>query len=393
MILLIEMQCKDWEHNKVNAGLIRQIKAAFPNETMIFFAEKAHLEQVNHLLAAEGIETGSCEIDFKDWRQRDQDSRSEYAGLLKTIIKNNPDTGEVILLSSNKGIILACRDVALQYDNIIFHIVLHAALEEICCCAGKGVGNIIRKLWRRIRHWRAPVKPAITMKECMEKCTSDNCRFILYSPNYREGLNGKLSKGILEKITFLHHPFSTNIDTSASRKEYPQHRSAKIKIGIYGQAVTQNAIDIVKSFNQKYDNGNVCFQAIACKGSDIWNQPNVVRLFENDYVSNEELEAAINGFDYILIPYDRNQYIVTASGIFSDAVSQEKPVLMLDSPYLKYYSQYNLGLMENSIDSMAKTISTLNADDTGKYAAGARNLKELSFEDNVSKLRGILRGC
>ena len=80
-------------------------------------------------------------------------------------------------------------------------------------------------------------------------------------------------------------------------------------------------------------------------------------LFDKDYVSNEELEDAINRFDYVLIPYSQDQYVVTASGIFCDAVSQEKPLLMLNSPYFAFYAKYGVGLIEENIAAIAKRIS------------------------------------
>lgn len=383
MILFVEMQCKDWEHNRVNVGIIKLIKNTFPNEQTKLCAEKNHIAQIENLLAADGMGIDAEEIDFADWRQGNENSRDKYAGLLASIVRNHQDVTDVMLLSCNRGIVLACADVSKMWSGVKFHIFLHAALEEVCHDHRRTLKSSIRELLSCIRHLRLPSKHSITMRESMERCVSCNCNFFVYSPNYAKGLEGKIKDSVIDKITFLHHPFYE------SNLKHSNGQSDSVIIGIYGQAVKQNALEIVKAYNEKYDNGTVTFQVMAKKENEIFQQRNVVRLFEKDYISNEELEEAISRFDYILLPYSQNEYVVTASGIFCDAVSQEVPLLMLDSPYLTFYYKYHVGVLEDSIDKLAKRISELNVN-TEEYLAGEKELKQLSFEENMSIIRESL---
>ena len=389
MILLVEMQCKDWEHNRVNTGIIKLIKKTFPNEKMMLCAEKKHIAQIKELLAADDISVDGAEIDFADWRQGNLNNREKYAELLDSIVRFHKDVTDVMLLSCNKGIVLASSDVSKKWREVRFHVFLHAALEEVCHTQKRSIKTAVWEMLSCVRHFRFPEKPEMTMKACMESCVSDNCRFFVYSPNYEDGLKGKIEDRVIRKITFLHHPFYE------SGRKLSDARDEKIKIGIYGQAVNRNAVEIIKTYNEKYDNSTVIFQVKAKKENEIFQQKNVVPLFDKDYVSNEELEAAINRFDYVLIPYSQDQYIVTASGIFCDAVSQEKPLLMLNSPYLAFYAKYRVGLIEESVDAIARRIATLKSmnQDEIIYISAEKQLKKISLEENMAILRKTIPLC
>ena len=384
-MVLIEMQCKDWEHNRVNAGIIKMIKSAFPTEKIKLYAEEKHIAELNKINAKEGIQVESVPIDFADWRQADQDSHGKYEKLLNNIIMQEPESREVILLSCNKGIVLACDKISKKYPHRIIHVILHAAAEEIVHYQGRTLKGMAWRILCDIYHKRLPSRQPISMKECMEKCDSQNCRFIIYSPNYKNGLQGKLSDHIMEKMTFLHHPFFDSQLTHADKDK------EKIEIGIYGQAVNQNAVEIVKTYNLYYDNDSVLFQVMAKRDHELLAMKNVKRMFEEDYVSNEDLEYAINDLDYILVPYNNEQYVVTASGIFCDAVSQGRPLLMLNSPYLKFYNKYGIGFMEDSIDAMAQKIAKLEKAKLNGFSENEINLKRISFSENVETLKKVLK--
>lgn len=387
MILLIEMQCKDWEHSRVNSGLITQIHAAFPNEALMLCAEEKHIDQLDLLLRADGIDFDQEEIDFKDWRSGNQECKDDYASLLEQVIESHANADNIILLSCNKGIVLACSEISKKHSDKDFFIVMHAALEEVRNYTNPSLRSELWRFLSCIKQKRRPEKPAITMKTCMEKCESSNCMFIVYSPNYKEGLKDNINHDIIEKISFLHHPFF-DLDRKESKNNI-EHE--KIIIGAYGQAFNHNAIRIINEYNKKYGTENVEFRVHAKEDEEILKWSNVVKLFKEKHVSNELLDQAIKGFDFILIPYDSGQYTVTASGIFCDAISREVPLLMLNSPYFEYYSRYNIGYMECSIKKMVDCISMLDTRSAGKFRRGAHILKNKAFDENVNKLRGLVR--
>lgn len=379
MILLVEMQCKDWEHNRVNAGIIKMFHKAFPEENIKLYAEKRHITGVSELIADTDIVLDSSPIEFYDWRFESEKNAEYYEQLMQQIVGLEKDAKRIIFLSCNKGIVMAADSLSRQMPDIEVCLILHAALEEVC--KNFSIHEKLKNLYHKLRG----KEQSITMRECMNKCELPNCKFIIYSPCYEKELDGKLENKIIEKFIFLHHPFYESDSKKTERID------DKIVIGLYGQAVNQNAYAIVSTYNQKYDNGRIIFRVMAKDGNPILEQDNVVRILDKDTVENADLEAAIQDFDYVMVPYANNQYRVTASGIFWDAISQEIPLLMLNSPFFEYYSKYQIGVVKNDIDSMAACLGELPDKQKAIFSDNERKLKEKSLEENICILREKMR--
>lgn len=385
-MLLIEMQCKDWEHNRVNSGIIELVYRSFPKEEIKLYAEDEHIRKLRESIAKQNIKISSNKIEFENWRTDCNAYSDKYEQLLVSIIEGEPYEEKIMLLSCNKGIVRAVAHISSIYSGRRFYVILHAALEEVLWESDvhtrQGVYVLLSKMKNALLRGSNKYKEEFSLKECIHKCTSHNCYFVLYAPKYREYLNQKIDNEILNKFIFLHHPL---YDSS----EYCVPANGKLIVGIYGQAVNKNAYDIIDIYNTKYDNGKVLFLVMAKCDNAILALNNVTRMFEQDYVSNEELEQARTWLDCVLIPYDKNQYKVTASGILCDALSEEIPVLMLDSPLLRFYSTYGIGVLRSDTDSLAYAIADLAADKTkwGRISRQCREaehgLKKLIMQENI----------
>lgn len=385
MILLVEIQCKGWEHNRVNSGLIKQIITTFPQDQIKLYADFEHIKGIQSFLSEYGMSIESEAVGFFDYHDRNYARADEYTQILEGIIKDNTQARGVVLLSCNKGIILSMNRVCSEYPGMFFYLVLHGALEEVCHESEriKLYQHIYRLLWSIKHRKKHPgYSDEISMKNCIESCRAENCRYISYSPCYKDELAGHVSFDIIEKITFIHLAFYEGAD----KKKNEENRS--VVIGLYGQAVNENAIRIINEYNEKYDNGTVIFHVLARDESEVIGLKNVIRLNDKEHVSDEELVGYIRSFDYILVPYDKDQYKVCSSGIFYDAISYEIPLLMLDSPHLRYYSKYDIGIIANSIEKMARTISDLyiHSDDAIEYRINEKELKTNAMSDNVYTL-------
>lgn len=394
-MLLIEMQCKDWEHNRVNAGIIELSGRAFQDEPIKLYAEEKHIASLEELIKKQSstpkININSSFIDFADWRFDNYNCVDKYASLLENIVEGEPEENIIMLLSCNKGIICAVKDIAEKYLDKKFYIILHSALEEVVHEYHPTLVQRFKLLVHAIickdRATLSPKLSETSMKDCINACVSPNLFFVLYAPEYREYLTGKIVEKVLGKFIFMHHPLY-------EPEKFYMPDNEKLIIGIYGQAVNQNAYDIVKLYNDKYDNRKVMFLVMAPKDSPILALRNVTRMFEEDYVSNEALEAARRELDYILIPYDENQYKVTASGILCDVLSEEIPVLMLGSPLLKYYESIrNIGILCENKDELAHIIADLAVERTSQKESASKNrqaeheIKQIVLEENVRVFR------
>ena len=393
MILLIENQCKGWIHNRVNTGLIKAVRTACPQKTIKLCAEAGHIQGVKELLSEDGIEIDCEEIEFDDDIKEFDTAKQAYFQQSDALIKSNSDADVIIFMSCNKGIVSSCADISEKYPDKRFYLTLHTALEEVCYSPSIDIKSNIIRILSAVKHFRKiERKDEFSMQSCMEKCKEPNCKFIIYSPMYKKELKNKLSKRIIDKIIFLHHPF---YDVRAQKSNENYAGDEKIKVGIYGQALNPHAVEIVKEYNAGFDNGSVEFQVIVREHPEIAELKNVKSLFKTPYADNKDLENAINGFDYVLIPYAYNQYKVTASGIFCDAISQEKPAVMLDSPYLKYYNQYKVGILSESVKEAAEKISKLYEDREiiKKIVSSQKKLKKITFEENIYSIKKEFGEC
>lgn len=392
-MLLIEMQCKNWEHNRVNAGIIELCNRAYPTEEVKLYAEKEHIRELRTLVEKSHTQLFAEEINFMDWRMESHEHVNEYAGMLTNIIEKEKNEKKVILLSCNKGIIQAVTQVAGRYGDRKIYVILHSALEEV---VQEHHYNIEERAWmfllktkHRLFGRKKGCAAVPSMNECVNTCKLENCFFILYAPKYKDYLNTKINQEILDRFIFLHHPLYES-------GEHFEPHSSRLVVGIYGQAVNQNAYDIIQTYNNKYDNGKVLFWVMARRNNAILDLKNVMRMFEQDHVSNEALEDARRQMDYVLIPYAHDQYKVTASGILSDALSEEIPVLMLDSPLFAFYHSYAIGELCHDIDSMARTIAEIAAEPERRreramqYRRAEHELKEIILHDNMKTFRELI---
>lgn len=389
MIVFIEPQCKDWEHNRVNSELIRQFNAAFPNDELKLYADEKHNKNISALLSQYSIQIEYENIEIFDYHGKNEEKVDDYEAMIEAVLDRCKNIQKIVFLSCNKGILLALGRVARRFPIVSFICVFHSAMEEVCIESRKKTIKqfVYEVLWTVVNMKRIPEEEkCISMRECIDSCNVENCRFVIYSPCFREVLSKYLSESILNKIYFLHHPFYDScIENSVKSDE-------RTIIGLYGQALNDNARKLIKLFNKKFDNSKVLFKVKTKQSDPIFEEKNVERLFEMDYVSNEELEEAISKFDYILIPYDSNQYRVTASGIFCDAVSQGVPAMTLSSPYFKYYDKYGAVIVETSIGRLARKIKTVSEDKStrNRIVTKEKELKTRAFQDNIETLRTIV---
>ena len=182
MFILIEIQCKDWEHNKVNAGFIRHLKLAFPNELVKLYGDSNHIKGVEDILYKYGVRIQATAIEFFDYHENNEGRANEYASIIERIIGENPMEDQYVFLSCNKGILLALSDLSSRHHNIKFEIILHSALEET-------VARNDNISLARLKHViTQPIKKnllctvknkTVSMKECLERCVSENCRFLV----------------------------------------------------------------------------------------------------------------------------------------------------------------------------------------------------------------------
>lgn len=366
----------------MNAGML-DLAVESACEEVSFYAEEEEIKGcLEYVHDKSRIHCKS--IDF-DERLRFEDTRNidVYKRMIEEIVIENRHESNYIILSSNIGIIYAIKKIAKQYKGKKFGIVFHANLEAALDKAGKkqAMVHLIRKT--KLLSFAFPIETCL--KNAINDCRENAIYFITYSPTAENLLKSVIDFDILKKFVFLHHPM---IDKRTSERRTDSKQL--FKVGIYGQAVNQNAYSIINEYNARYDNGKVRFCVKTTKNSDIYSCKNVVSMFQKDFVSNIELEEQINNLDYIIIPYDYSQYRLTASGILCDAVSEETPVLMLNSPYLEFYSQYGIGIISNTPKDLAKEIAKISEENRRLFSDKEKELKRIIKQENISTFKELI---
>ena len=116
-MLLIEIQCKGWEHNRVNAGIIELCHRTFPNERIKLYAETEHIANICELTSGLDNYLYTKEIYFGDWRNDCFIYRDKYEEVLERVIIDEKEEKNIIILSCNKGIIEAATNISKKYNN------------------------------------------------------------------------------------------------------------------------------------------------------------------------------------------------------------------------------------------------------------------------------------
>lgn len=322
MIALVEPVCSRWIHEEVNAGFL-QIITNHENGEILYIGEQEHIRCVRRIYDHSGIRFAAIRKTVPIEKADLYDNTAYYIKLLHDIlITYRPE--KLLILCGYRPCILAAEIVSFRYRHINVYFVLHGMIEE-----GKGRRESYRKLFWYSRFCK-------------------KLRFISYSP-YCTGNYWGTSK---DKFIFLHHPYIHRNQKVLSRKE--KKADTKIIIGIIGACANQKAIRLISMLNRNHENGEYEFWVASKFGKKFAALPNVKVL--NLEFERKKMEALMQKMDYLLLPYGRSEYTVSASGVLWDAIENRLPCLMLDSSYLTYYMTYHIGYQADSVEKLCNII-------------------------------------
>lgn len=246
-----------------------------------------------------------------------------YFRLLNSVVtKYEPRI--IFILCGYRPCLFASEWIAIIHRRVKVYFVLHGMVEK-----NKGCSGSYMKLLRFGRHCK-------------------RIQFISYSP-YCTGRYW----GICEnKMVFLHHPYV--------RKDYTEPKvvekdgSDKVIIGVIGACANDKAVKLIVSVNRKAAEHNYEFWVASRFGKKFQNLENVKVL--NLEFSRKRIEKLMRKIDFMLMPYGRDEYMMSASGVLWDAIINRLPCLMLDSDYFKYYMSYQIGYQADSIEGLSQAI-------------------------------------
>lgn len=369
-ILVIEPECKGWNHEQVNSEFLNMISQYYPDDAICFCAEKEHLDNIRRCKELLNVKYRKIVLPtnagdtMKYWKY--------YLKLIGDLLIQSKYQ-RVILLSSHKGNIQAINYLAERYRDVQFVITLHALVEQL-----------LRHYTLRDRLLNDKFFHGWKLKKLLNQSTrKGNIRYITYSPSLKDKLSTCLKRQTLDNIFFLNHPYPYMEKTQNEIHE-------GLVIGLLGATINDNAEKIISIVEKACPKERYKFKLL--RVSKRFEKYEHVEIVQNGGIlSREIITQEMKNVDYLMIPYDRTMYGLSASGVFFDAVNYEIPVLMLDSPLLTWYDQkYNLGIRMDSCESLAQYIIDLIINqkkvDWDKYHNNMKRAKVILQQENVKLL-------
>lgn len=356
MILLVEPVCSTWVHEEVNAGFL-QLITDNSDEEIVYIGEKRHIHCVRKLFGCPKIHY--VEVN-KVLRMEEADfykNTAYYFRLMnKIVVKYKPE--KMFILCGYRPCILASELNAFLHRKVRIYFVLHGMIEE-----RKGHKESYMRLFR-------------VSKLCKGLC------FISYSPY----CTGKYWGVHENKFVFLHHPYvrTDRIGMEERRKS----DSDKIIIGVIGACANDKAVKLITSMNQRHKDQKYEFWVISRFGKKFKPLDNV-RVLSMEF-ERKEIERMMQNMNYLLLPYGRDEYSLSASGVLWDAIVNKLPCLMLDSKYFEYYMAFKIGYQAETIEQLCRIICEKTGEKKLEQEAFFVNLDKIAHE-NKEKVKHLLQ--
>jgi hypothetical protein len=323
MIVICEPQCVGFEHVEVNAALIAGMRYAFPQEEILFLAEKEHLERVSCTLEEHHVKIRSREISIPQRFLSNLRRLPTELLLCKNIfdIARNNATNKVLFISITSSTLISIKALLRFYNEIECVAIPHNIL------------NTITK--------RPSLKPTETpfwFRFWLSFGNMKRLRYLVLSPYIRERLSVLLPK-IRKYVRSVDLPYFFAVEKETRRSD-----SGPIRFGAFGAATRSKGADIFFTVAREILCSHVRFVPefvlvghITDKTIGGLPEDSVIVESSDLPLSREEFETRAKNVDYVLFLNRPNAYELVASGSLMDAFSYLRPIIALKQPLFEYY--------------------------------------------------------
>ncbi len=401
MIVIIEPQCRGFEHEQFNAAFLYGYSLAYPNEKILFFAEKEHVKCVDDTLLSANILLNKIEYkEIEIPESKTVNKISVILGFYKIIselfvfsLKNK--CFKMVFLSIHSFNLIPLKYLLIYKCNqdIKIHIAMHGILEFI---KRKNSFEFFRKIKRKIMR-------ILDIKINSEKFIPKN-RF-LYEKLFKTALRLFSNENItyfvfredslkkIEKYLPNNFKYFKCIDLPYINKDNNKKielRKNRIIFATVGQGNLSAVQELVSKLNIKKDL-NYEIHIIGSKDQTKSNIQQIIKIGVSGKISRKEIDQEMINVQYLLFFYNENYYELTTSGAFFDAIAYGKPMIFLKNHGFDfYYNNYKFGYKCNDLNDinsvMQKIISGENENYDNFISEINRMKKDISIENNYYKL-------
>jgi hypothetical protein len=384
-MIIFEPQCIGYEHAEVNAAYILLISKAFPDERIVFFGEKKHLELVRGELAySSSADVQYCVIEVPRLNQSYLRRLTiELFNIRYIFLVAKRQNTNIFLLSITSASLLASKIFGFGLRFKIY-IVVHGILETI----NRRPNSLLAKLF-----W---------FRRYFINGNFNNLKYILNSKFVEMNVLA-LFPLLKDHIRSIELPY---IFENYDRKEYNNPVDTVLFSGAGVAAVSKGShlfFKLAKDVLSRKNLQNIKFMYIGHfvdKKMEMYINECVQVPSKDKPLDKSVYQTNIMKTDFLVFFYPKDLYNFTVSGVFYDAIRFEKPIIAIKTDFFSYYfDKYgDLGWLcedYNEVVNLVEELSkSINFDKLKQISLNYRKLKEdLSINSQISKAREVIRRC
>ena len=372
MIVICEPHKRGLEHAQFNAALVCSVAEAFPEEGLIFCAEREHINHVKRVVDTCMATIRFIEIELPGGALPYEQRGRRYAAHLKRLalygrifgLADKNQASQIVFCSADTWPSLASIKVMLRrFPQISCLVVLHALQTKVSTPQPK---SLTRQLFS-YRHW----------------LLAGNTAKIHYlvpgpPPIIEQGLKNYLPRlhNCISPIE-LAYVFADPIGSEPFQDDV-------IHFGFYGYATLRKGADIffkladeVSSARTNYRPVFVLIGNIRDKQLKDMPHASVSIPSPNAPLSQEEFDKYGKRIDYTLFFHLASGYELNGTAAILDAFSYLKPIIALKTPLSEYYfnKMGDVGYLCESYSDVKKAVlEVLETKPIGRYRVQQDNI-------------------
>lgn len=404
MILIFEPQCRGFVHEQFNAGFLYGYILAYPQERIVFWGEKEHIECLKAVFSSANLVFDQIEFVEVEIPESNKLSRIsvifEYYRLFEELLRyaSSNNCSKIVLLSVYSYNLLPLKYlIKWRYKDFFqFHIMMHGTLEFVkrsnfsIPFAGYFI-KLFKLLGRIFRLPTAEFELKPTNQYLYEKLFklslqflgNTNISYFVFREDSRESV-GKYLPEIHRHFKSIDLPY---IYKDMSRKDGVISSSIKVFATI-GRGDIFAVQKVAQKLNDDVGISGDNFE-IRVVGTEKMRQDGLgsIKYIGNGRVlSRVEIEEQIEDVQYFLFFFDADSYELTTSGSFFDAIAYCKPMIFLKNPCFDYYYEnYKFGYRCENINEMVAIMQKIMIDIDGDYPEYSLEIRRMRDDISVSR--------
>lgn len=372
MIAIIEPLCKKISHEKINSGFLTLIRLAFPNEKILFYAHKSHIDAIINILKNDNVIIENISyIKIPDLPNSGIISLFKYSYVFFKILSDlkKRSIDKIFFLSFSSSILFLLKKFKLvnKFSYFKYVFVLHGSFEDIA--AKKKIGNFfvipkfktfvdfIKYLYNFCTDlinfpWNVLNFYCFNFNNVFKHNHSNDIRYVALSPYIIEN-----AKEFIDIIFYNIHLVDFPINFA---KPKIHKKNKNIIFGVFGYGNSKKLIDISRilikeNFEKKFE-----IKIIGMDNRGLSGFPFIKFTSNGNFLTRRKMEQEAQDVDIFLILYESNKYRLSCSGSIFEALSYCKPIIHLENDCIDFYNNKNLpiGISCKTDFDLAITIKT-----------------------------------